>query len=409
MLWVSLGPYGKQHLTASWSQLPGRISKCLFHFLKVFKDTVQFRGRYAIEQEPIKGGIWLLVQSRNNLESLRFVKKQWNEPVYIALNKHVIQFFDKEAENWSRLSFHSCWTVWYQFFSLFIKLWPVFGSTLLLKIDEFFNALGRYEASIKILRHYRPSLMIFANDHHPDMRAVIAAANDLNIPTVYIQHASVSELFPPLRFKLSLLEGQDSWDKYKACGTIEGEVRLIGMPKFDHFVPFKNRNPTVKNIGLCANWLDDQQVWEDLIVNLTMTFPDIRFTFRAHPRDSRVFNLPGNVSISSSKQTPIFEFLRKQDMLIAGDTSTHLEAVLLNIVPIYFQFNTIQKDYYGYLKNGLVEECADQEALKSKIRAYQQQKPDVFEKAQYYNAVAGTPAEGKSGELAIHYLKGLLA
>src|SRR5690606_18182252 len=61
-----------------------------------------------------------------------------------------------------------------------------------------------------LLDFYKPKNIFFSNDHTPAARALLIAAKDLSIKTIYLQHAAVSTIFPPLNFSLSLLDGQYS-------------------------------------------------------------------------------------------------------------------------------------------------------------------------------------------------------
>ena len=135
------------------------------------------------------------------------------------------------------------------------------------------------------------------------------------------------------------------------------------------------------------------------------------FTLRPHPGDKRDFSFvkefDSNVRFSDGKKEPAFDFLKQQDALIAADSSIHLEATMLNIISFYYRFNTSAfiPDYYGYVKQGLVEKAADTNQLIKLLRQYQNHRPLVFELARYYNAVLGTEYEGRSHELALKYIQ----
>ncbi|GAB3722632.1 hypothetical protein GCM10027594_03390 [Hymenobacter agri] len=91
----------------------------------------------------------------------------------------------------------------------------------------------------------------------------------------------------------------------------------------------------------------------------------------------------------------------RQDALVAADTSTHLEAVMLNVASIYFRFaaNPLTDDYYGYTARGLVERANSPTELAAALRRYAHHKPaDLYQRANYYNATLGTPDEGHSRE-----------
>lgn len=397
ILQIRLGPYGQQ----LWKG--GSFSSYIDAFRqigKLGKDNLLYGRKVWLGAERPDGKVWLLVGTKNNVDTLRFFKENLEHTIWVATNKKTVPLTGE-----GRISLHYALWYWYKKPALLLGLWPHFGWMLWRKPDEWAFALGQYEAAIGVLRKHRPKALIFANDHVPEMRAFLWAAIKENIPTVYIQHASVSTYFPPLRYDLSLLEGQDALDKYKKCGPIQGKVELVGMPKFDAYQKSRNFKRTIENIGVCGTFVDQQDRIETLLWELSKALPDLHITFRAHPRDDRYFNLPDSVALSNAKQESIFEFLQKQDVLIAGDTSTHLEAVLLNVNALYFPFNDQLSDYYGFRQTGLVETPENFATLVEWIRAHLGDRPEVYQKAAYYNAVVGTPQEGRSSELALEAVR----
>jgi hypothetical protein len=227
-----------------------------------------------------------------------------------------------------------------------------------------------------------------------------------------VQHASVSTSFPPLGFDLSLLEGQDALDKYQQCGPVRGKVQLVGMPKADAFVRQRNTNPTVQRIGIAINTLDPTDGILTAVRHLLAQFPYLSFTLRPHPSDPRDFALLcqpfPQLALSNARQENVFEFLQRHDALIAADTSTHLEATLLNLVSLYYRFGThaVADDYYGYTANGLVDRAFSLEQLADLLHGYVQHKPlDHYRRAAYYSATLGTADEGHSQQIALEILQ----
>ncbi|MFC7668476.1 hypothetical protein ACFQT0_14670 [Hymenobacter humi] len=223
------------------------------------------------------------------------------------------------------------------------------------------------------------------------------------MPTAYVQHASVSANFPPLGFDLSLLEGQDALDKYRLCGPVQGQVELVGMPKADAYLARRNTAPAVRRVGVACNIHDPLGPLTEALVYLLRELPELTFTLRPHPSDGRDFEplrklLPA-LQWSSARQENVFDFLLRQDALVAADTSTHLEATLLNVASIYYRFGTnpLTDDYYGYAAQGLVERANSPTELAEALRRYARHKPaDLYRRAAYYNATLGTPDEGRS-------------
>jgi hypothetical protein len=365
----------------------------------------------AKKRENIQGKVWLYVVSKNNYESLAFLGGHLPEAVFVAGQNKQIGLYNQQV---NRLSTRWKLLYYYKFPFLLAGLYQRKGARALRFFDLVYTATGYYEVSLLHLRRYRPRAIVFANDHNTDARALLLAARKLGIPTAYIQHASVSASFPPLVFDLNLLEGQDALDKYRQCGPIAGEVRLIGMPRADAFLGNRNLGTSIQRIGICTNTMDDLEAIRVLLVALAEAFPAWVITLRPHPSDHRDFDLPDQlndqVHISDSKSEAAFDFLKNQDALVAADSSIHLEATMLNIKSFYYRFGKtkFKYDYYGYVEKELIEAAPDLLTLLTLLTEYTNNRPRVFEKARYYNAVIGTEAEGRSHELAVGYLQEFL-
>jgi hypothetical protein len=357
--------------------------------------------------ETLRGKPWLFIISENNRNTLSSLKEKIKGAVYVTDVSEC-----KKKDDIVLLLDLRIWLYLYKFPYILWHCYKVYNKEALSYIDYVFKAVGHYEACLWFLKKYRPAYIVFSNDHVILPKALLLAAKSLKIPTVYIQHASVSSYFPPLDFDLNLLEGQATVDIYKAIGPIKGKTHLIGMPKFDSYINCRNQAEKVTRMGVCYGLLDEQGDIERLLFYLKEELPEITFSFRPHPIDNRDFILPEGVCLSTKEET-IFEFLQKQDLIIAGNTSTHLEAVLLNVTSIYYAYSAIQNlmdDYYGYYKNNLVKKANSKEELVALIQEQAQKKDkDIYQKAVYYNALVGTENEGKSSALAIQYIDELIS
>lgn len=358
--------------------------------------------------ENLRGAVWLYVVSQNNYDSLRFIREGRPDSVLVAGQSKEIGRYNAVV---NRLSLRRKLLYYWQYPLVLAELGRTEGRRAGRFFDLIFNAVGYYEVYVRALRHYRPRAIVFANDHNDDARALLLAARAVGIPTAYVQHASVSTNFPPLGFDLNLLEGQDALDKYRQCGPVPGQVALVGMPKADEFLVRKNLSPTVRRVGLACNVLDAADAIRAAVDHLLREFPDLTFTFRPHPGDTRDFSFlrrrHPQLLFSDARQQNVFEFLGEQDALIAADTSTHLEATLLNVVSLYYRFGThaVADDYYGYVAHGLVDRASSLPELTALLRRYQQHKPAIlYRRAAYYNATLGTPDEGRSQQRALREL-----
>ena len=363
-------------------------------------------------KEQLHGAVWLYVLSANNYDALNFIKAARPDAVLVAGQGKNIGRYGRAV---NRLSLRRKILYYWQYPAALLGLWRAVGSRALRFFDLVFYAIGYYEVYRRALRHYRPQAVIFANDHNDDARALLLACRAEGVPTAYVQHASVSNHFPPLGFDLSLLEGQDALDKYRQCGPVRGPVRgqveLVGMPKADAFLSQRNTAPRVRRVAVACNLLDELPDVLDTLTYLLRELPALTFTLRPHPGDRRDFAalrraLPA-LRWSDPQQENVFQFLQTHDALVAADTSTHLEATLLNVASVYYRFSPAPTlaDYYGYAAHGLSEWARTLPELTAALGRLAQHKPlDLYRRAAYYNATLGTPNEGHSRALAVRRL-----
>jgi hypothetical protein len=363
--------------------------------------------------EQLRGAVWLYVVSANNYEALKFIREARPDAVLLAgQGKNIGRY----AGVVNRLSLRRKILYYWQYPAALLGLRQQVGRRALRFFDLIFYAIGYYEVYRRALRHYRPQAVVFANDHNDDARALLLACRAEGVPTAYVQHASVSTSFPPLSFDLSLLEGQDALDKYRLCGPVYGRVELVGMPKADGFLSQRNTAPQVRRVAVACNLLDQLPALTETLTYLLRELPGLTFTLRPHPGDRRDFTalrqaLPP-LQWSNPQQENVFEFLQTHDALVAADTSTHLEATLLNVASVYYRFSPSPTvvDYYGYAAHGLSEWAHSLPELVAALARLAQHKPaDLYRRAAYYNATLGTPAEGHSRELAVRRLAEWLA
>ena len=363
--------------------------------------------------DKLAGAVWLYVVSANNYEALRFIQEARADAVLVAGQGKNIGRYGAVV---NRLSLRRKILYYWQYPAALRGLHRLVDGRATRFFDLIFYAIGYYEVYRRALRHYRPQAVIFANDHNDDARALLLACRAEGVPTAYVQHASVSTNFPPLGFDLSLLEGQDALDKYRQCGPVRGRAELVGMPKADTFLAQRNTAPQVRRVAVACNLLDELPALADTLTYLLRELPDLVFTLRPHPSDRRDFTalrqaLP-TLRWSNPQQENVFQFLQTHDALVAADTSTHLEATLLNVASVYYRFSPSPTlaDYYGYAARGLSEWVHTHAELASALRRLARHKPtDLYRRAAYYNASLGTPDEGHSRALALRQLAGWLA
>lgn len=273
--------------------------------------------------------------------------------------------------------------------------------------DAYWLSYGFYIFSFWFLQKSKPSLVVLANDHLMWTRVFIKAANAANIKSLYLQHASVTEIFPPLTVDYAFLDGEDAAKKYAGRGPSKTQVFLIGTPHFDKYLPLINHKTTIQSIGVCVGILDEREPLIPLVKTLNQTLPEISFTLRPHPGDPRV-NMwrelvqEAGWNYSDGKAEDAFEFLSRLDMILAGDSNILLEAALMNVFPIYYDYLGTQLDWYGFYKNGLVPYFSDLLSVSKFIKGLVKTgRPNIRLKAKIYCDTVGTKYDGCSGDLTV--------
>ena len=248
-------------------------------------------------------------------------------------------------------------------------------------------------------------LIVMSNDHCLESRCIIETAARYNKKTLYVQHASISDKFPPLHFTYSFLDGLDSYQKYKKIGDIEGNVFLSGSPRFDEIATIAKNND-LYDVGIALNALDNLNKVKELCLYISIHFSK-KIIVRPHPSiwksfDSYFFKEEG-IAISNSTNESSFAFLSKIKVMIANESSIHLDAALMGIPSILFNFNSsVIIDWYSFIKNGLITVANSNEEIVEKLSIGIQLPENII---RLYNAAFHTPYEGKVGKLIAQFIK----
>jgi len=268
----------------------------------------------------------------------------------------------------------------------------------------------------RVLSRTSPGFVITANDHNVPNRCMLAVAHHLGIKTVYLQHASVSNIFPALRVNYAFLDGQCALDTYRECEPNQPdtlcnvsvpEIILSGQKK-----QLKRVEKSYANVvGVALNALDDSgsaiefiQILADEGLNVHM---------RWHPgqtsRDTQAyrnaFGKSERITLSDPKLDTISDFMEQISWLIAGNSSIHLEAALAGVLPIYYELTPPgQPDYYGYVKHGLTEPADSVASVLELVNRTRLSHSPSEQAVRYYSSTYLTEWDGREGELVAESL-----
>lgn len=224
-----------------------------------------------------------------------------------------------------------------------------------------------FAATIKFSR-FR-GLVFFSNDHSYLPRSIRIAATQRGIRTGYLQHASVSELFPPLEFSMAFLDGPRASQIYadiakKNAAVEQAKVYVFGSARLDPIFALRGlrRDRRTKVIGVAINKLDNLTKISERVEMLRSSGASV--VIRPHPR----LVLPSDFSCSMQdldclvkevSGQDLIDFLLSIDALVAGDSSIHIEAIASGIPSFQADFGGCGNDYYGFLASGLVPKLDD--------------------------------------------------
>jgi len=281
-------------------------------------------------------------------------------------------------------------------------------------IDYYWLTYGYFLVAVNWLRRLSPRVIIMSNDHNMPNRVVALAAKFACIPTIYIQHASVNKQFPPLSFDFALLDGTRALQAYNEAGESATKVFLIGTPKFDDYFASINKRHLLKNIGICTNHFDPIDRVDEVCRELSIRFADLRVSVRPHPGDSRQRDAWINLAkkyeyhFSDPNKELSFAFLERCEAIIVGDSNILLDAALLNVYPLYYDFGLTKWDWYGFCATGLIEYLAHVDELCARIRSLISSKPDIRSRCLPYCCTVGGRYDGRSSELAVSAINMIL-
>lgn len=375
----------------------------LFQLLKSFVSNVILVFRRHERLSPLKE-LLFVVPTINNRKSIKTILEELPEDRYTIWGNGFSAGFPRLR----MLTFFIKY--------LYLALWLYFKSSTedrkLIRYfyNDFFYACAIYKVLEGILLNApKLKMVILANDHALIQRVLIELTEKYHIKSLYVQHASVTTSFPPLRFDYSFLDGLESYEKYKFVGNMRGQVFLTGSPRFDAFHNYKKREKRY-DIGIALNALDSEDLALELCLFLKERYSD-RIIVRPHPAmlepsnplfHFEKFTVHG-FEISNPQKDLSYVFLSEIKVMIANESSIHLDSALMGVPSLLYNFsNNNIMDWYSYLKIGLIKQCDTFDEVIKMLDSGYQVSVDL---ARYYAASFRTSHDGKVGEMIATFIK----
>lgn len=290
-----------------------------------------------------------------------------------------------------------------------------------LYFDRFCSVYFYVPYYIDLLNRVEPKYILMSNDHSPANRALLYVAKLKGVKTVYLQHASVTKLFPPLEFDYSFLDGKGAYTNYKEIQSNENGIaanifknKYIFLSGQKKIASRKNKNNsfTYNNCGVGFTHLDSNEFIIKVINCLLNVFE--KCFVRLHPSHSyiaqkqlRSFFKNDNVMFTTGKDELLIIFISHIDVFFGSNTSLHLEIALSGIRSFYLE-NEIFKgiDPFGYKESGLVIPILLSDINTGYIlRTGLLQKKNEIDAVKDFSATYNTSWFGREGELVFSVLE----
>ena len=361
-------------------------------FLRFFYYLLKSPLRYSLSMKK-ENRILVYGESTNNIYTLHPIIERLDKDKVIDLNSH------KQYPKWKQY--------WYAIPHLFeflrdLRRHDQEGQEIIKYFfAKYWAMYGCHRAAEKLLDYYHPKVLVMANDHLPFHRALMHEANARGIVTIYVQHAAVTEKFPPLGFTYSLLDGEDSYKKYKLKERTSGNIYLSGGIRFDAIKEIEIQDKDEIVVGVAINQIDDETIVKDTclqIAKANIGEQSIDVILRPHPQMQiemwHEWCEQNGIGFSVAKNETSFQFISRITVLVSNQSSIHLDAAMCHTPSVVYKLSNVElDDSYSFVRNGLAQKVEDVEELIRFIEHREKYQANA-EAIKYYNCSYGAIYEG---------------
>lgn len=363
-----------------------------------------FRYKRSLSKD---NAVLIYGESINNRNTLSPILKELGEDRVIDLHSH--RQYPKWRMYWYAIP-HLC-----ELFEEIKKATSEKKDTIKNFFAKFWMMYGCNKTAGQLLDYYNPKALVVANDHLPFHRSLMQEANLRGIPTIYVQHAAVTNQFPPLQFSYSLLDGEDSYQKYKLNDETSGKIFLCGGIRFDAIKQVRLKKPKNKVVGVAINLVDDEKIVKDTCLHIRDSKVDgksLTVVLRPHPQMQldmwKKWCFQNGIGFSLAKDESSFAFISRISVLISNQSSIHLDACMCYTPSIVYGLSMVELgDSYCFVKNHLVQRANNMSELIQFIAGCDTYQADA-EAVKYYNCSYGTCHEGHVARMMAEMIESIL-
>lgn len=381
------------------------IIRGVYYFARGFAYSM-IHGNYKYKDiDSLKGKVLFFCLSLNNRRALGSVMSQFDKQEYHLLYDMTVPELTLKRVYIKSLIYVMPILIRFLKYRGNEKRIYGYGLPLILRNPGYFFTIGDF------IEKMSPKCVFFSNDHVDCARMALWHCNRLNVRSLYIQHASVANYYPALRFSYSFLDGVESYYKYTDInknGT--SKVVILGACRFDYMKAkvLSSKEAFRDTIGVAVNMIDDYSHIEALCRLIFDINPAYKIIIRTHPAMLHFEHFKwenASIEYTSAHDESPFDFLNRIGILIANDSSIHLDALMARVPSIMYSLSKNGfSDQYSYVSQGLVKYARDENELKHILssRSYEMASTDI---AQFFNAAYGKEYEGNCSAIVANFLK----
>lgn len=199
-----------------------------------------------------------------------------------------------------------------------------------------------------------------ASDHSPVSMGLLSVAVREERKTCYIQHAPVTEYFPPLTFDLSILFDKASEQAYERAAKRQGksfDVNIVYLPPFPNEFKKTHAGEPPYTVGICLSFLPKIDALDRLTEQLLADPSVKKVMFRRHPRCK--LDLSRLTRHQAASEQPkggdVNALFDQVDMVLVPSSGVAIEALHCGRPTFYTpDVDDLPTDYYSFVAEGIL-------------------------------------------------------
>jgi len=235
-----------------------------------------------------------------------------------------------------------------------------------------------------------PRAVLVAGPTGSEAQALLWAAKKNRIKTIYSSRAFCPpkpENSRPIYADLALLEGESSFHNYSLVSPKDFTPVFKGVDGVWNPMTLELSDSSSLTIGVFLGKSFSGEAVKSLISSIQSKLKPQRILVRPHPvrlfdNDFQSFLLNTNIEISVEGR-PIEEDLESCDLVIAGNSNSHLQILKYGVPSVYLSgLDRVTEDLYGFVEGGILYELNNPEDLdlKNLSNFYGREWKEIFSK-----------------------------